>query len=612
MNLGVPEGEEIDCGSEKWGRLACPVGAIIEVALVGSSVGLGTEGWFAFVIAEVDLMTPGGRVLKGPLLGCESESVIFEVARLLQAQGVHLCDEDPCVNFLGLDAIHATKVRLWTPEKFEADYLTKEGKAALKKAQKAERERLGTLPPRPRAMRARKESPGKTAKGVPKKPPTATKAKTGDRAAEDNDVEEVIPVLSEDDDGGDDREAPVAGANRAKLRKLLQGTRERILGGHGGAHREKDAEELNGGPRHAGSGRAAAASKLVAGTALNPYRQSSFPVAPLEDSRDITMHRSTRQTHGKDTPAAALLAQAVQASEAEARERRRKKKEKSRGDGVKELVRLLRGKGKNKKKRTSRRRSRSPPRRGGVKHDPDDSGGSGSSGSSTESSGDSRRRKSRSDDESDLSYEPPLRKKAAKSPGSVMQMLVKHAQEQLDRGALLESEGAGPGVTSGIKISTYFALLIRPNHPAGNPLLRELYALGQAIDLLRMGRLPETADALASRFIAVHTALSDGGWATASQLELYPLEPVQSATMSTMLQAQKHRRLIQKSQGWYGNSRFWGQTGRGKGGGANEKGKKGEPKGRGKGKGKQSPKEGSWSKAESNPWKENKEEAGKK
>ena len=193
-----------------------------------------------------------------------------------------------------------------------------------------------------------------------------------------------------------------------------------------------------------------------------------------------------------------------------------------------------------------------------------------------------------------------------------MQMLVKHAQEQLDRGALLESEGAGPGVTSGIKISTYFALLIRPNHPAGNPLLRELYALGQAIDLLRMGRLPETADALASRFIAVHTALSDGRWAIASQLELYPLEPVQSATMSTMLQAQKHRRLIQKSQGWYGNSRFWGQTGRGKGGGANEKGKKGEPKGRGKGKGKQSPKEGSWSKAESNPWKENKEEAGKK
>ena len=41
-------------------------------------------------------------------------------------------------------------------------------------------------------------------------------------------------------------------------------------------------------------------------------------------------------------------------------------------------------------------------------------------------------------------------------------MLVKHAQEQLDRGALLEAEGQGPSLVSGVKISTYFALLIRP------------------------------------------------------------------------------------------------------------------------------------------------------
>eukprot|EP00435_Cladocopium_sp_Y103_P015342 s342_g3.t1 len=42
--------------------------------------------------------------------------------------------------------------------------------------------------------------------------------------------------------------------------------------------------------------------------------------------------------------------------------------------------------------------------------------------------------------------------------------------------------------------------------------------------------LAETADALASRFVAVHTALADGGWSTASQLEMYPLEPIQSAS----------------------------------------------------------------------------------
>ena len=144
--------------------------------------------------------------------------------------------------------------------------------------------------------------------------------------------------------------------------------------------------------------------------------------------------------------------------------------------------------------------------------------------------------------------------------------------------------------------------------------MRELYALGQTIDLLRSGRLPETADALASRFIAVHTALAEGSWATAAQLELYPLEPVSSATVGTMLQAQKHKRLLQKSQGIQPNR--WGAQGAGKGrgaGGWTEKGKKGEGKGRGKGKAKGATKDASWpKKGEPNPWKETQEEAGKK
>ena len=106
--------------------------------------------------------------------------------------------------------------------------------------------------------------------------------------------------------------------------------------------------------------------------------------------------------------------------------------------------------------------------------------------------------------------------------------------------------------------------------------MRELYALGQTIDLLRAGKLPEAA-------IAVH--LAEDGWGTAAQLETYPLEPVQAASTGTMLQAQKHRRLVQKSQGMYPSR--WGEGGAGKGKGApwTEKGRKGDPKGRGKGKG---------------------------
>ena len=70
LNLGVAEGEEITVDSDKWARLVCPIGAIMEVNIVGSSMTLGSEGWFAFVINEVDASAAGGRLLKGPLLGC--------------------------------------------------------------------------------------------------------------------------------------------------------------------------------------------------------------------------------------------------------------------------------------------------------------------------------------------------------------------------------------------------------------------------------------------------------------------------------------------------------------------------------------------------------------
>ena len=249
-----------------------------------------------------------------------------------------------------------------------------------------------------------------------------------------------------------------------------------------------------------------------------------------------------------------------------------------------------------------------------MKPDPDGGGDSGDGSSSSESSSESAgRTRGRSESDSDHSCEPPLRKKAMKTPGSVMEMLVKHAQEQLDRGSLLEAEGAEAGMTSGVKVSTYFALLIRPYHPNNNALLRELYSLAQAIDLLRGGRLPETADALAARFISVHTALSEGNWSTASNLELYPLEPVASASVNTMLQAQKHRRLVQKSQGITPNRWFGGGAGKGKGGGWSEKGKKGEQKGKGKGKGRPTGKEAAWGKKpEENPWKGNQAEAAPK
>ena len=216
---------------------------------------------------------------------------------------------------------------------------------------------------------------------------------------------------------------------------------------------------------------------LVSGTNLRPGVMTPLAIQDRVASNDGYMTSSKRRRRsrsGKDT-GELLLEQAAQAEES--RSSRRKKKSKG-GDRVMEILRKAVGGKKKKKKKKKKGKKRREGR--GVKKepgDPDDSDGEDSdySDSSSSSSFDDEESKS------DLSYEPPLRKKALSSPGSVMEDLIRHAQEQMDRGAMLDQEGKKAGVTQGIKLSTYFALLIRPFYPTGNPLLRELYALAQSI-----------------------------------------------------------------------------------------------------------------------------------
>lgn len=476
---------------------------------------------------------------------------------------------------------------------------------------------LAAMPTPPERGVGRKAKPG-----LPSGParPKADAKRAAKRAATKGPT--VIPVLSDGEVEVEDLDGEPM--DRQGLRSLLKATRERIAGTGCKRHRADEASDGGAGPRSTGS--ALAESRLTTGTALTPGRSTTLALAPSGDTRGGEAKRLRKRLEERSDNTSRLLAQAVQTSEREAqlaKERKRKKKSK---DGIARLAELLssdkkKKKGKKRKDRDRRRRDRSSLEgedqgdRQRMKPDPEDPGSSDSSGYGSSSTSSRRPKKDHATDEdSELSFEAPLRRKALREPGSVMDMLVKNAQDQLDLGALLENEGSTPGITSGIKISTFFALLIRPFYPNNSPLMRELYALGQTIDLLRSGRLPETPDALASRFIAVHTALAEGSWATAAQLELYPLEPVQSATVGTMLQAQKHKRLLQKSQGIQTNR--WGVPGPGKGrgaGGWSEKGKKGDGKGRGKGKAKGATKDASWpKKGEPNPWKETQDDPGKK
>eukprot|EP00435_Cladocopium_sp_Y103_P027228 s1676_g6.t1 len=582
--FGVEEGAEVSYDDPQWRLLQIPHRSILEVALHHSSLGLGEEGWFAILVDQVVGGVDEGLKITGAVLGCESVPHLPEIIGMMDEGAVHLCPADPCPS-IDIHCIHATRVRVWSLDRFNAEYITPEGKGLLKKANAA-------------VKRAAKAVLDAAAKAASRRKPALRPPRSGDEEGE-----------QDEEDG-----AAAPGQPHTALRALLQKTKERILGGdQAGTRRARSGEDAIPGSRRGGSDSAQASSQLVTGTALNPLQQTPLGVVSAGALNDSGTRQLVKTLTSRSGAASTLLAQAVQVTAQEAKERREKRRKKDKSDSVQQLVDLLRGKG---RKESRRRRSRSRSQRRGrqaVKPDPEDPHDSSSDDSSGSSSRSPRRRRDLSDSDSELSCEPPLRKRAIKAPGSVMEMLIKHAQSQLDQGSLLETGGHEPSLVSGVKISSFFALMIRPYHSPGSPLLRELYALAQAIDLLRMGKLPETADALAARFVAVHTALTEGSWATAAHLELYPLEPVGSATTATMLEAHKHRRLVMKSQGVQPSGGWWGTPGKSKGSNFS-KGKKGDGKGRGgRGKGKGSGKEQSWGAGKGeNPWKENKDEPPKK
>jgi len=598
LDFGVEEGEEVSIGDVAWVLLTVPVGCILEVCLAGCSVGMGTEEWFAILVREVDLDDESGLLVGGDVLGCENTTYLPELVGTLSMGFIHLCKGDPCEKE-SERVVHATKVRLWRLRNFNATYLSRQGKAIVKNALNAE---SGIAPPKAPAKAPAGAAPKRRAKSKARAPQAL--GSQGIRVG----AGECIDLEADGDPSAGEYGSADA-SQRAHLRSILQETRQRIAGG-GGPRPRQPAEGLAGGAGLGPTGSAVAERRLVAGTALNPGVLTPLPIGPSVDTSDDEVRRLKKRLNAKGDASSVLLAQAVQTSQRKNKEKK-DKKEGSTDRTIRKLAELLGGKKKKKKKRKDRGSGGHRGETSGIKPDPEGGDGSGPSSSSSSSSG-SRRRRSKDDssEDSELSYEAPLRKKAAKEPGSVMEMLVRHAQQQLDQGALLEEGGAAAGLTSGIKISTFFALLIRPFHSNSSPLVRELFALGQSIDLLRAGRLPECADSLASRFIAVHTALGDGNWQVASQLEMFPLEPVQSATVSTMLQAQRHRRLIQRSQGYTPNR--WNSQGGGKGRGGqpwSEKGKKGDaPKGKGKGKGRGAGKGSPAHKNEVSHWKETQEE----
>ena len=603
-SFGVQEGADVILGTPEWLVFVPEPNMVLEFNLQNSSLPMVPyEAWAAVLVGGVDMDEQGGYFVTGPVLGCEAIGSLPDVEAIVRAAGLHLCGDDPC-GLVGPDGkLHVTQVRGWTIDNFQASYLSAAGKKALKAAVKVKKEMQKKSAP----LKA-KEKKG------PKKKPAAAEKEPGKgilkRRVNFAPEAEVIDLEKEEEaeEAEEDPGSAGKGISRERqrlLRETLQSAKARMIGG--GVKSVRGRDNLGAGLEPALSNAAVERPAMTTGSHLSLGQGTPLSLVAAEDIRDggsRALKKKVRSKISKE-PGSALLAQAVKTAQVLQGEKRRRKKK----DKVEKLLELLGGSKKEKKA------SRKQKKRRKVKPDPEDPYG-GDNGDSGEESSESEyaEEDTGSESDSDLSFEAPLRKKAAKEPGSVMKLLIKHAQEQMDRGQILDQNGTRGDITTGIKVSTYFALLIRPYYNNNSPLLRELYALAQTIDQLRSGLLMQTADSLASRFIAVHCALSEGGWSTASQLEMFPLEAVQSAGTATMLAAQKHKKMVLKSQGnYYPQQNWWGQ-GKGRGNQKGEKGKKGDfGKGKGPRKGKgNGGKDGNWWQKGENPWAANRDDAAKK
>ena len=176
---------------EEWSTISPLPGMIVEVDMLKTNrfVNAIAECWAAYFIKSVSNEVDGSYVLEVHYMGCEEaeEHAALTLVFKSGAKLIHLCLGTPCIIVGGLDAIHATSIRLWAVEEFDAPYVEKHVWKTLKLWQK---ELARAEPPKRRAKAApkAKNEPKKTRKkdpeeGEKRKPRTgkgiddATKAK---------------------------------------------------------------------------------------------------------------------------------------------------------------------------------------------------------------------------------------------------------------------------------------------------------------------------------------------------------------------------------------------------------------------------------------------------
>ena len=595
----------IAIGEEGWSELAPGAGNVLEIR----APALGSEdadtGIGAVLVTGNDT---GGDTTGTILMGRDPEAAHTELSNRMNRRGhrLHLCGSDPCAYNGEMDLIHVTSARTFPLDSFEAPYMKSWGKKMITDFSKALAEGLD---PFRSLKRTKKPSPGedseekKSEKKGPKKPGEGALRKARALAKAEGRRKRVRREESKKSKEARKGEKPKEDSRQDALRKKLAQFRERAAGRARDlkdsekegkkkkGKKVKDVESVEDEDSEDASTEEDSScvleepdeTKLGSGTKLSsPLALTDRPHQELEAEMNRLM-KKRRQTMSSKPEAQLLAIAAQQRSRAEVMSELKDKRKSGRSK-EKEDDRH----GKRRKKKEKKRKKKEKKKKKKKKKDGGSSGGSSSSSSRSGSRGTNKSGSSTSSS-SDSDLLAPLQRKSKQNPGGVLKMLLRHARLLMDQDTAVDV-AEEDGIAGGVRMTSYFSLMLRPYHSTASRDMKELYLLATTIDQLRQGKLGALGDALASRFIAIQTAMSEGSWRAAQYLEMHPLDSGTPAPMPLLLQARKHAKLVDKSQqledprggkgSWKNQERNrWNPDEWNKGKG--KKGKKGKGRGRG-------------------------------
>ena len=607
------EAENVD--TETWDSLTIVRGQVVEVEMdVSEDPAEGSE-MVGLLVQRVQLAVSGEMFLTVRSLGSNSSALAKRCSSAFNRRRgtLHLCPPT-CLGGPEFTA-HTGKIRLFEFNNFHRPYLTSAVSRMVKKweAEVFEVEEKDADPATPEGIDISGfRDPGAVGEVPPLAGAGRGKETGGPRP-------KTAPQEKRKERGGElGKREPTPAIDRKELRRRLEETRARLAGTPrpGGAGKPAEAapdgpdgkdEAESSSPGYSASVADEANRALQVGNELGALED--LPRSPQKDGPQESKEKSKKRKKKekeregleggvlaravlKGTSTGVLQRQLVKrAAEAAAKKLPKNKGSKaksSKKDIQKQLLQILTSQRKKKKK--EKRKKKRPS--GG----PGSSGGSGCQGSQTGSSENSSGEPGAdSSDSESANLDTPLKKRSREKPGSVLAMLIDHARQKLDQTSQVTIQPhLKDDPTRGIRLSSYFAIVVRPQLGPINAQVRELHHLSNAIDALRQGDLDLLGDLLASRFMAIHQSMLDGNWTSARHLELLPLEDNSAAGSGILLEARKFAKLSAKLQ----NQDYWTSSGAGRGRGGKGKAaswgdaqwhggdQKGKGKKGGKGKGK--------------------------